>query len=90
MEIEPNKSKVLVTNLLVKFFEVLAELFLFAFLINEIDKSTVLVMLFDIVIVFLCDFKVQFIISVNTHFRVPLKIRILSPEEWHRSSELNV
>lgn len=72
VEVKPNKFEALFVYLLVHFFKILTKPFLWAFLVDQIDKCTIFIMLFYVGIVFLCYLQVYFIISMNINLRAPL------------------
>ena len=90
MEIKPYESESLFADLLMKFLEILTKSLLWSFLVNEVNNCAIFVVLFDVLVILSGYFEINFIISVNVNFWVPLKIWILSPEEWHWTSELNM
>ena len=90
MEIEPNKSKALVVDLLMHFFKVLTKALLGPFFINEIDQSAILVVLLNIFVVLFRHLQVQLVIAVNADFGAPFQIGVLVPEKWHWASQLHM
>lgn len=90
MEIEPDILEALVTHLPMHLFEVLADSLLGAFFVYQIDQSAVLVVDFDVFVVFPRYLHVDLVVAVNVDFWVPLEVRVLRPEVRDRASKLNM
>lgn len=72
------------------FFEIFTESFLGAFFIDEIDKSAIFVVFFDVLVVFFGDFEIKLIVGMDADFGAPFEVWILVPEEGHRAAELDM
>lgn len=83
MEIKPDKPEAFISHLFMHLFKVLSNPFLGSFFVDQIDQSTVLVVYFDIFVVFPGYLNIDLIIPVNINLRTPLKIRVLCPKEWY-------
>lgn len=90
VEVEPDKLKTVITNCVMHLLKIVAKSFLRPLFVNEVDKSTIFKVSLDVIIVFLCDLTIVFIIRVDIHFGAPFQVRILSPEERHGSSKLYI
>jgi hypothetical protein len=90
VEVEPDQLKRVVADLSVDFLEVFAETFLWALFVDQVDEGAVLVVFLDVLVVFFCHLKVQFVVGVDVDFGAPLEVWVLVPEEGHWASELHM
>jgi hypothetical protein len=90
MEVEPDQFEGFIADLTMDFFEVFTESFLGAFFIDEIDKSAIFVVFFDVLVVFFGDFEIKLVVGMDADFGAPFEVWILVPEEGHRATELDM
>ena len=90
MEVEPDQLEAGVCDGIVHFLKVVSQTFLRPLFVNQIDKCAVLECRFDIIVVFLGNFAVVFIVRVDVHFWPPFEIWILVPKKRHQASKLNI
>ena len=80
MEVKPDKLKALFSHFFMHLFKVLPYSLLGAFLVDQVDQGAVLVMDFDVFIILPGHLNIDLVIPVHIDLRVPLEVRVLSPE----------